>query len=196
MSEEKRRAKELFKKEYLHPAGIVFAELMIFIITFAILMSASASFGLCFAVILLVCGLPLLFLVPYVKKRNQKARENLSRRLAYDDKAPDFDYGSQDSEIVQLREMAMKEYDKKRFTFGKVVLLYMVGWYFAKLPIILIVDIIDYLPIASDFVVTFFHLILPIVGLILILRHNKKLKKQLDEKLDIINKEIKYERKI
>ena len=135
--------------------------------------------------------LPAVIALPRINKRNKKARENLARRLAYDENAPDFDYGSQNSEVVQLREMAMKEYDKKRFTFGKTALLYIVGWNFAKLPIIYIVDIMDYLPIASDFVVAFFHLILPIVALVFIIRYNKKLKKQLDEKLEEINKKNK-----
>ncbi|MDE6540062.1 MAG: hypothetical protein K2K66_07715, partial [Ruminococcus sp.] len=67
----------------------------------------------------------------------------------------------------------------------------LVGWNLLKLPIIYIVEIIDYLPIASDFVVAFFHLILPVVGLVFIIRHNKKLKKQLDEKLEEINKKNK-----
>lgn len=191
MSEEKKNAKKLFKMEYLHPAGIVFADFLIFIFTLLILLSVGATFDLICLLLFLLCGLPLFFLVPYIKKRNQKARENLARRLAYDENVPDFDYGSQNNEVVQLREMAIKDYDKRHFSIGKIIGLYIVYWCFSKLLIIYAVEIIDYLPIASDFVVAFFHLIFPVIALIFIIRRNMKLKKQLNENLDIINKKNK-----
>lgn len=192
MAEEKRNAKELFKKEYFSPAGIVFAEFMIFIITFAILSSACVAFDFGFLIILLVCGLPLCFLVPYAKKRNKNARENLARRLAYDDKAPDFDYGSQNSNVLQLREMAMKEYDKKYISVSKIIGLYIVWNIFSKIPQYFFVNLFTVGSVGYYSVISLvFNLILPVVAVIFIIRHNKKLKKQLNEKLDIINKQNK-----
>lgn len=192
---EKKNAYKLFKKEYIPPLGLAVLELLIVFTIAMILIGIAVSCDLSAAFVLIgmfVFGLlPFFIAMPRISKRNKKAREDLARRLAYDENVPDFDYGSQNSEVVQLREMAMKEYDKKRFTFGKTALLYIVGWNLLKLPIIYIVEIIEYLPIASDFVVAFFHLILPIVGLVFIIRHNKKLKKQLNEKLEEINKKNK-----
>lgn len=192
---EKKNAQKMFKKERLNPALIVLLEFVLFCSTVPLSVIVAGSCDLpAVAVVIFdmaVLIVPLIFLVPYANKRNQKARDNLARRLAYDENAPDFDYGSQNNEVVQLREMAMKDYDKRHFSIGKIIGLYIVYWYFSKLLIIYAVEIIDYLPIASDFVVAFFHLIFPGIALIFIIRRNMKLKKQLNEKLDIINKKNK-----
>ncbi|MDE5619026.1 MAG: hypothetical protein K2I80_00670 [Ruminococcus sp.] len=192
---EKKNAKKLFKKEYIPPLALAILEIMIVFIIAMILLGIAISFDLSASFVLIgmfVLGvIPFFIAMPRIKKRNQKAREDLARRLAYDENAPDFDYGSQNNEVVQLREMAMKEYDKQHFSIGKIIGLYIVYWYFSKLMIIYVVEIIDYLPIASDFVVAFFHLIFPVIALVFIIRRNMKLKKQLNEKLDIINKKNK-----
>ncbi len=188
---EKRNAKKIFKEEYFHPLKIIGADILIIAVTLFMMEILGVRFQTAFSGFFIALILPLFFLLPYAKKRNRKACENLTRRLAYNENAPDFDYDSQNNEVVQLREIAINEYDKKHFSIGKIIGLYIVYWYFSKLLIIYAVEIIDYLPIASDFVVAFFHLILPVIFLIFIIRHNKKLKKQLDEKLDIINKKNK-----
>ncbi|MDE5584248.1 MAG: toll/interleukin-1 receptor domain-containing protein [Ruminococcus sp.] len=190
LTKEKKNAKKIYKKERISPISLFLLDILIVLSTLVLFMSFGGWAALP-AILILEFIIILAVEVPYAVKRNREAKENFERRIAYDENAPDFDYGSQNSEIVQLREMAMKEYDKKHFTLGKTALLYIAGWNLAKLPIIYIVDIIDYLPIASDLVVAFFHLLLPVVGLVFIIRHNKKLKRELDEKLEIINKKNK-----
>ena len=195
MIQEKQNARKIFKKEYIPLLPLVLLEIMIVFIVSMIFIGIAVSYDLSIPFVLICIFvfslLPFFIAIPRINKRNKKARENLARRLAYDENAPDFDYGSQNNEVIQLREMAMKEYDKKHFSIGKIIGLYIVYWYFSKLPIIFGVEIIDYFPIASDFIVILFHMILPVVALAFILRHNARLKKELNEKLEEINKKNK-----
>jgi len=191
MIEEKRNAKKLFKQEYFSLTGVLILDFFVFILTLLILVSSGASFELGCLVVFLVCVLPLCFIVPYANKRNKKAHENLARRLAYNENAPDFDYGSQNNEVIQLREMAMKEYDRKYFTAGKTTGLYLLWSWFANLPLFFIEGILGDNYGYESLLSVIFHVVLPVVFLILIIRHNKKLKKELNEKLDIINKKNK-----
>lgn len=188
MAEEKRNAKKYFKKEYFSPLLIGFLVFFIFFITIVI-MGVGDLWGDYTVVALLASVIvPMVILIPYANKRNKKARENLARRLAYDENAPDFDYGSQNNHIVQLREIAMKDYEKQRFTSGKVIGLYLLWNWFSFLPQSFIEGIFGYNYAGETIVGVIFRLILPVIGLAFILRKNKKLKEQLNEKLEEINK--------
>ncbi|MDE6034336.1 MAG: toll/interleukin-1 receptor domain-containing protein [Ruminococcus sp.] len=193
---EKQNAKKMFKKEYTPLSALAFLEIMIVGIVSCILTMLYATFD--FDIMFVIIGvavfsiLPAVIFLPRINKRNKKARENLNRRLAYDETAPDFDYGSQDMETVQLREIAIKDYEKKHFSAGKTIGLY-IGWsYFSFLPKSFIEGILgnDYDKFSSVFT-AIFNVIIPVIALVLIIRRNIKLKKELNEKLDEINKQNK-----
>ena len=200
MSYEKKNAYKLFKKEYLSPVLLCVLEFIIVFIIMIILVTIAIFYDLsAFIVIsgMFVFGLlPFFIAMPYIKKRNKKAHEDLARRLAYNENAPDFDYGSQNNEVVQLREFAMKDYEKKYITVHKAVLLYfsygILKSFFNTFFGVILLDIYQ---VGDNYIFKIisliFNIILPIVFLVLIIRHNKKVKRELNEKLDIINKKNK-----
>ena len=192
MVHEKQNAKKMFKKEYWNPAYIAILDIFIVLITSAITIGGGLPDGVIFASVIASIIVPLAIIFPYANKRNKKARENLARRLAYDETAPDFDYGSQNSEVVQLREIAMKNYEKQHFSVSKIIGLY-IGWsYFSFLPKSFIEGILgnSYYKVSPVFTVIF-NVIIPVIAIAFIIRRNVKLKKELNEKLEEINKKNK-----
>lgn len=191
MAEEKRNAKKLYQNEYFSPLLMIAVEFGIFVLATFILVTCDASFDTVLLVMLLACGLPLCFLVPYAKKRNKKARENLARRLAYDENANGFDYISQDSEMSALRLSAINEYENKRITFGKAIGIYFMVQVVLGCFMLFTFEIIDvhYTVYANIKGALQFAVIVGEVVFIAV--RNSKLKKQLNEKLDIINKKNK-----
>lgn len=194
MVHEKQNAQKMFKKERLNPALIVLLEFVIFCSTVPLSIVVAGSCDLpAFAVFMVVMALlivPLIFLVPYANKRNQKARENLTRRLSYDENANGFDYIGQDSEINALRLAAMNEYEKKRITFGKAIGLYIAVQIFIKVIMLFIwaFGINDTILHNITSIISYGVLI---CGTIFIAVRNARLKKQLNEKLKIINRKNK-----
>lgn len=193
---EKQNAKKMFKKEYTPLSALAFLEIMIVGIVSFILTMLYTTFDFDIMLVpigvLIFSALPACIAFPRINRRNKKARENLARRLAYDENAPDFDYGSQDNEVVQLREIAMKNYEKQHFSVGKIIGLY-IGWsYFSFLPKSFIAGILGYSyhKISPVFAVIF-NVIIPVIAIAFILRRNVRLKKELNEKLDEINKQNK-----
>lgn len=191
MIHEKQNARKMFKQEYLNPALIVLLEFMILPISLGIALSCGLSAGAVIMIVMATLVLPLIFLVPYANKRNKKARENLNRRLAYDENANGFDYIGQDSEINALRLAAMNEYEKKHITFGKAI-----GWYFGiqiliRLFMLFTFEIIDVSYHVYGSIQGILQFVVIVGGIIFIAVRNKRLKKQLNEKLDIINKKNK-----
>ncbi len=191
MINEKQNAQKMFKKERLNPALIVLLEFVIFCSTVPISVVVAGSCDLpAVAVVIVdmaVLIVPLIFLVPYASRRNQKARENLTRRLAYDENANGFDYIGQDSEINALRLAAMNEYEKKRITVGKAIGLYIAVQIFMRVLELFIVGI----GIEIYSIVSVLQWVVLIGGTIFIAVRNARLKKELNEKLDIINKKNK-----
>lgn len=192
MVHEKQNAQKMFKREYFSPALIVVLEFLLFIFTLIIALASDASGYTVLISVLLVPVVPLIFLVPYAYKRNKKARENLNRRLAYDENANGFDYIGQDSEIAALRLSAMNEYEKQHITLKKAVWLDILWNFIASLSLNFIEEILDYNhhQYLSIFTIIF-YMIIPVVAFAFIIRRNIKLKEQLNEKLDIINKKNK-----
>ncbi|MDE6425181.1 MAG: toll/interleukin-1 receptor domain-containing protein [Ruminococcus sp.] len=193
---EKKNAKKMFKKEYIPLFPLVFLEIMIVGIVSFILTMLYATFDFDIMLVpigvLIFSALPACIALPRINKRNKKARENLSRRLAYDENAPDFDYGSQKSEVVQLREIAMKNYEKQHFSVSKIIGLYWLWSWFSFLPKSFIEGILGYSYHKFSPVFTvIFNVIIPVIALAFIIRRNIKLKKQLNEKLEEINKKNK-----
>lgn len=194
MINEKQNAQKMFKKERLNPALIVLLEFVIFCsaVPLSIVVAGNCDLPAVAVVIvdMAVLALPLIFLVPYADRRNKKARENLTRRLAYDENANGFDYIGQDSEINALRLAAMNEYEKKRITIGKAIGLYIAVQIFMKVIMLFIWglgtdDIIAYK------ITSIIQYGVLIGGIIFIAVRNARLKKQLNERLDIINRKNK-----
>lgn len=189
---EKQNAKKLFRKEYYHPALIVLLEIMILSIV-ALVSAAISDFdgGIVMLNLFLALIVPLMFLVPYASKRNKKARENLNRRLSYDENANGFDYIGQDSEIAALRLEAMNEYEKKHITFGKAIGLYFGIQILLRLFMLFTFEIIDVSYHVYSSIQGVLQFVVIVGGIIFIAVRNTRLKKELNEKLDIINKKNK-----
>ena len=186
---EKQNAKKMFKKEYWNPVYIVMLDIFIMLITSCITIGCNLPAGAVFASVIASIIVPLSIIFPYAQKRNKKARENLARRLAYDETAPDFDYGSQDMETIQLREIAINLYEKERFSIRKIMGLEFSWCVFFNLSLIFLEEI---LPSSFNRLFVFIgYLVMPVIIAVLAIRRNIKLKKELNEKLDEINKQNK-----
>lgn len=138
----------------------------------------------------IICVVPLIFLIPYIKKRNIKAYENLKRRLAYNENADGFDYGSQNNNLITLRTTIMKNYEKKYIKAPQIMGLYLLWCWFIQIPLSF-VELVFCIQFITTISKLLFFLLLPAFGIGLIIKRNKKLKKQLNEKLEEINKEFK-----
>lgn len=191
MIHEKQNAQKMFKKERFSPALILILEFLLFTLTLLITISSGVSGYTVFISVLIALIVPLIFLVPYAYKRNKKARENLNRRLAYDENANGFDYIGQDSEISALRLEAMNEYEKKRITFGKAVGLYFGIQILLRLFMLFTFEIIDISYQLYSDIKGVIQMVVIVGGIIFISSRNAKLKKELNEKLDIINRKNK-----
>lgn len=187
---EKKNAKKLFNKEYFNPLALSLIESIIIIVIICIVIICGLPIGSTLIFIGLICGVPLIFLIPYIKKRNKKAYENLKRRLAYDENADGFDYGSQNNDLIMLRTAVMQNYEKKYFKVPQIIGLYLLWCWIIQFPLSFVILVFS----GGQFIVTVFRflffLILPAFGVALIIKRNKKIKKQLNEKLEEINKKF------
>lgn len=190
MIDEKKNAKKLFKKEYFNPINLLLIDGIVIIAIICISIVLGFSITICIMLISIICGLPLIFLAPYIQKRNDKAYANLKRRLAYNENADGFDYGSQNNNLITLRTTIMQNYAKKYFKAPQIIGLYLLWCWFIQFPLkfVELVFCTQFIPTISKLI---FFLLLPAFGIGLIIKHNKKLKKQLNEKLEEINKEFK-----
>lgn len=190
MIDEKKNAKKLFKKEYFNPINLLLIDGIVIIAIICISIVLGFSITICIMLISIICGLPLIFLIPYINKRNDKAYANLKRRLAYNENADGFDYGSQNNNLITLRTAIMQNYEKKYFKAPQIIGLYLLWCWFIQFPLkfVELVFCTQFIPTIFKLI---FFLLLPAFGIGLIIKHNKKLKKQLNEKLEEINKEFK-----
>lgn len=187
---EKKNAKKLFNKEYFNPLTLFLIESIIIIVIICIVIICGLPIGSTLIFIGPICGVPLIFLIPYIKKRNKKAYENLKRRLAYDENADGFDYGSQNNDLIMLRTAVMQNYEKKYFKVPQIIGLYLLWCWIIQFPLSFVILVFS----GGQFIVTVFRflffLILPAFGIALIIKRNKKIKKQLNEELEEINKKF------
>lgn len=188
---EKQNAKKLFKQEYWNPVLIVLLEIIILLITLGITISCDLPAVVVYISVAVALIVPLVLILPYAYKRNKKARENLARRLAYDENAPDFDYGSQDSGISALRLAAMNEYEKKHITAGKAIAGYFLIQIILRAFMSFTFAIVDVPYHIYSNIHGALQFVMIVGGVVFIAVRNAKLKKQLNEKLEIINKKNK-----
>ncbi len=97
---EKNNARKLYRHESLPGCGLIVLDSIaagfIGFIWLGIRLSNNnyTSLGSVMMVTLAAALIPVFLVGPYVKKRNKKAKQNLHRRLAYDENAPSYEYGS------------------------------------------------------------------------------------------------------
>lgn len=188
---EKQNAKKMFKQEYWNPVLILLLEILILLITLGITISCGFSEGIVLLTVAVALIVPLIFIIPYAYKRNKKAYENLNRRLAYDENANGFDYISQDSEISALRLAAMSEYENKRITFGKAIGMYFMVQIILKCFMLFTFELIEVHYTVYANIQGVLQCAVIVGEVVFIAVRNSKLKKRLNEKLDIINKKNK-----
>lgn len=188
---EKQNAKKLFKKEYWNPALIVLLDIMIMLITLSITIGCDLPAVVVYVSVAAAIIVPLVIIFPYANKRNKQARENLNRRLAYDENANGFDYISQDVELSAMRQTAMNEYEKKHITFGKAISGYILIQIILRVFTSFIFAIVDVPYRIYSNIQGVLQCAVIAGGVVFIAVRNSKLKKQLKEKLDIINKKNK-----
>jgi len=177
---EKINARKLYRKEYQplgSPVGLC--------IVIAIFIS-TIIYGITQKEILLVISFLIVFctmlaiIMPKIIRKNKIAKDNLTRRLSYDETAPDYQTALKSN--VLWKEELIDKYNKEYLSLRKIMQIMLVNSVLIMFPAKitnLFLDTIEYIPI--------YFVWLTVSSVFygwLIFMHNKKLKKELAEKIN------------